>query len=84
MNQKDEIKKIIDQIDQSQLAHSDNSVSVYDRVDDLPKDFAKLDKPSDEGTKGESELPLIPEMSRYCKKHDVPSSVKVTGQESTK
>jgi hypothetical protein len=66
MNQKDEIKKVIDQIDQSQLVHSDNRVSVYDRVDDLPKDFAKLDDVTI-GTKGESEFPIMPEMKRYCK-----------------
>ena len=51
-------------------------------IDDVAKDFAKLDDVTI-GTKGESEFPLMPEMNRFCKKHEIPESVKVQGQESS-
>jgi len=50
----------------------------------IPLDFAKLDDVTI-GTKAESsEFPVYSEMQRFCKKHDIPESVKVQGQESCK
>ena len=73
----------ISKIEASQLEHTNNDVSVYDRVNDTSKDFAKLDDVTI-GTKGDSEFAVMPEMQRFSKKHDIPESVKVTGTKSTK
>jgi hypothetical protein len=71
LNKKEYDSLTVDAIEASQLKNvSNNDVSVYDRVDDTSKDFAKLDDVTI-GTKAESsEFPVYSEMQRFCK--DIP------------
>jgi hypothetical protein len=91
MNQKDEIKKVIDRIDQSQLTHNDNSVDVRN-ITEAPQQQSTKAINEDENvdfksaygasTKADGSPSQFSECDRFCKSHDIPESAKVQGQRS--
>jgi hypothetical protein len=79
ITQKEEMDNLIGAIEGKEtLSSASNKVSVKKELDDAPKDFAKLDMPSEPNpTKGESEFPVYPEMQRFSKKYSAESTKKL-------
>ncbi|MFB3888291.1 MAG: hypothetical protein ACE14S_02295 [Candidatus Bathyarchaeia archaeon] len=64
----DYVNSLIEKEQVEPNSHVGSDFPVEKHVDDVSKDFAKLDDPTI-GTKGESEFPDAPSMARFAKKH---------------
>ena len=74
MNQKDEIKKVIDRINQEQLPNTANAFDMRKMADDpASPNYSKviLDKPSDIKTNTDSEPTQFSECDRFAKSHAI-------------
>jgi len=69
-----EVKHVLSLLDKGQIKENDTARSdfnAYKELDDVAKDFAKID-PTAEGTVKSDPNPIIPEsMSRFCHEHEI-------------
>jgi hypothetical protein len=74
MNQKDEIKKIVDRIDQSQLSNESTESTDYEPITTDPAfpEYGVLDPVADGDRPYANADPVIPKsMTRFCKSHEI-------------
>jgi hypothetical protein len=88
MNQTQEINKVIDKIDKSQVGIVSNTIDMREQAQDPAHPVYNIhgsesDAVADQNQTGNPDIEMQEECTKFCSGHEIPESAKVTGQKSS-